>query len=63
MLEDLGGDRTRVRFRETFEVFNPVLRVLLERRLHRFISKNNDRLMREGIETGVQAIVDAASDR
>jgi hypothetical protein len=60
-LEDLGDGRTRVHFRETYDVFNPMLRALLERRVHRFISRNNDRLMREGIETGVRAIHDAAA--
>jgi hypothetical protein len=44
-LEDLGGGRTRVHFRETYEVFNPVMRLLLERRVHRFISKDNDALI------------------
>jgi hypothetical protein len=59
-LEDLGSGRTRVHFRETYHAFNPVLRTLLERRVHGSISRNNDRLMREGIETGVRAIRDAA---
>jgi Polyketide cyclase / dehydrase and lipid transport len=49
-LEDLGGGRTRVHFRETYHVFNPILRFLLERRVHRFISKDNDRLIRAAIE-------------
>jgi hypothetical protein len=52
-LEDLGDGRTRVHFRETYHVFNPVLRVLLERRVHRFISKDNDRLIKQAIEAGV----------
>ena len=52
-LEDLGDGRTRVHFRETYHVFNPVLRVLLERRVHRFISRDNDRLMKAAIEGGV----------
>jgi hypothetical protein len=54
-LEDLGDGRTRVRFRETYHSFNPVLRALLEARVHRFLSRNNDRLMREGIEAGARA--------
>jgi hypothetical protein len=53
-LEDLGDGRTRVHFRETYHVFNPVLRVLLERRVHRFISKDNDRLMEAAITAGVE---------
>jgi hypothetical protein len=55
-LEDLGGGRTRVHFRETYEAFNPILRALLERRVHRFISKDNDRMMKSAIETGVAAM-------
>jgi hypothetical protein len=52
-LEDLGGGRTRIHFRETYHVFNPVLRLLLERRVHRFISKDNDTLMEAAIRAGV----------
>ncbi len=44
-LEDLGGGRTRVHFRETYEAFNPVMRILLEKRVHDFISKDNDKLL------------------
>jgi hypothetical protein len=53
--EDLGDGRTRVHFRETYHVFNPVMRFLLERRVHRFISKDNDRLVRAGIEGALAA--------
>jgi hypothetical protein len=52
-LEDLGGSRTRVEFGETYHAFNPVLRVLLERYVHRFISKDNDRLVKSAVEAGV----------
>ena len=55
-LEDLGDGRTRVHFRETYHVFNPVLRALLERRVHRFISKDNDKLMQAAISAGVQRL-------
>ncbi len=44
-LEDLGDGNTRVHFRETYEAFNPVMRALLEKRVHRFISKDNDSLI------------------
>lgn len=54
-LEDLGDGRTRVHFGETYHTFNPVLRLLFERRVHRFISKDNDRLVREGVERGIAA--------
>ena len=56
LLEDLGGGRTRVHFTETYHVFNPVLRALLEKRVHRFISGDNDRTMKESIEGGVAAL-------
>jgi hypothetical protein len=52
-LEDLGDGRTRVHFRETYHVFNPLMRLLLERRVHRFISKDNDTLMEAAIRAGV----------
>jgi hypothetical protein len=53
--EDLGDGRTRVHFRETYHVFNPILRVLLERRVHDFISKDNDRLIQQGLEQALAA--------
>jgi hypothetical protein len=53
-LEDLGNGRTRVHFRETYHVFNPVMRLLLERRVHRFISKDNDKLMEAAVRAGVE---------
>ena len=52
-LEPLDDGRTRVHFRETYHVFNPILRFLLERRVHRFISKDNDTIMKNAIEQGV----------
>lgn len=54
-LEALGDDRTRVTFGETYEVFNPIVRRLLERRVHRFISRDNDQLLRRAVERGVAA--------
>jgi hypothetical protein len=44
-LEDLGDGKTRVHFRETYEVFNPLMRALFEKRVHHFISKDNDELI------------------
>ena len=55
-LEDLGGGRTRIHFSETYHAFNPVLRVLLERRVHRFISKDNDRLITAAVNAGLEAM-------
>jgi hypothetical protein len=60
-LEDLGDGRTRVHFRETYEAFNPLLRALLERRVHRFISRDNDRVMREAITSGLRRLRAARS--
>jgi hypothetical protein len=54
-LDDLGNGWTRVTFGETYHAFNPVLRLLLERYVHRFISKDNDRIIREAVEQAVAA--------
>ena len=62
-LEDLGDGRTRVHFRETYHVFNPILRLLLERRVHRFISKDNDKLMESAIRGGVEYARKRAAER
>ena len=52
-LEDLGGGRTRVHFSETYHAFNPVLRALLEKRVHRFISRSNDALIADALQRGL----------
>jgi hypothetical protein len=49
-LEDLGDARTRVHFGETYYVFNPLLRFALQGYVHRFISRDNDRLVRAAVE-------------
>ena len=54
-LEDLGDGRTRLHFTETYHAFNPVLRALLERRVHRFISRDNDRLITSSVNNGLRA--------
>ena len=54
-LERLPDGRTRVHFTERYHVFNPFIRPLLERRVHQFISKDNDKLVRAGIERGLDA--------
>jgi hypothetical protein len=61
-LEDLGGGRTRVHFRETYEVFNPVTRLLLERRVHRFISEGNDKLIEASIVRSLAALRGTETD-
>ena len=53
--DDLGDGRTNVTFHEEYHVFNPVLRALLEARVHRFISKDNDTLVKAGIEAALKA--------
>ena len=55
-LEDLGDGQTRVHFSESYRAFNPIMRVLLEKRVHDFISKDNDRLIRDSLTKGVQMI-------
>ncbi len=55
-LEELEDGRTRVHFTETYHVFNPLMRVLLEKRVHSFISKDNDKLMKAGVEAGLKAL-------
>ncbi len=54
-LEPLGENRTRVHFRETYHVFNPVMRFFLEKIVHRAISKDNDQKIKMGIEMGLKA--------
>jgi hypothetical protein len=44
-LEDLGVGRTRVHFTEEYEAFNPVMRVLFEKRVHQFLSRDNDTIL------------------
>jgi hypothetical protein len=61
-LEDLGGGRTRVHFRETYEVFNPVMRRLLERRVHDAISRGNDRLIEASLVRALAELRGAESD-
>jgi hypothetical protein len=53
--EDLGDGRTQVTFHEEYHVFNPVMRALLEKRVHHFISKDNDKLVQAGIEGALRA--------
>jgi hypothetical protein len=54
-LEPLPNGRTRVHFVERYHVFNPLMRVLLERRVHQFISKDNDTMVRDGIVKALEA--------
>ena len=54
-IEAIGDGRCRVSFGETYHALNPVLRVLLEGYVHRFISNDNDELIRKAVEAGVAA--------
>lgn len=54
-LEDLGGGRTRFHFHEEYRMENRWLAWLLERAVHRFISKDNDKNVRGIIEDGLRA--------
>ena len=62
-LEALPEGRTRIHFRETYHAFNPVFRVLLERRVHRFISKDNDELIASAINGGLARMRAAKESR
>jgi hypothetical protein len=52
-LEPAGEGRTQVTFGETYEAYNPLARRFLEARVHRFISADNDGLVRQAVEQGV----------
>jgi hypothetical protein len=53
-LEDLGNGQTRVHFSESYQAFNPIMALLLEKRVHDFISKDNDRLIKDMLTKGVE---------
>jgi hypothetical protein len=55
-LEELGDGKTKVHFRETYEAFNPLMRALLEKRVHRFISKDNDKLIEAHVARSLRRI-------
>ncbi len=52
-IEALDDQRSRVHFGETYHAFNPVMRGLFEGAVHRFISKDNDRLVQAAVTQGV----------
>ncbi len=54
-LEDLGGNRTRVHFHEEYHVSNPIMKLLFEKYVHRFLSKDNDVNLKGIIEDGLKA--------
>ena len=54
-LEEVGQGKTKVYFRETYEVFNPVMRALFEKRVHDFISRDNDQLIESSLVASLRA--------
>jgi hypothetical protein len=62
-LEEMADGRTRIHFSETYYAFNPVLRVLLERRVHEYISRDNDTLIRNAVNSGLERMRAASSRR
>lgn len=62
-LEDLGDGRTRVWFTERYHVHNPLTRVLLEARVHRFISRDNDRTLEGALTRGLEHLRARRADR
>jgi hypothetical protein len=55
-LEGLGDGRTRIHFSESYHAFNPLLRVLLEKRVHEFISRDNDTLITNAVNSGLEKL-------
>ncbi|MHB1519012.1 MAG: SRPBCC family protein [Acidimicrobiales bacterium] len=53
-LEGIGDGRCRVYFHEEYEAFNPIARALLEKRVHDFISKGNDKLIEASLIRSLQ---------
>ena len=53
-LEDLGDGRTRIHFSESYLAFNRITRLLLERRVHQFISRDNDKLITKAVNSGLE---------
>lgn len=60
-LEDLGNGRTRVHFRESYSISSPVVRRLLERRLHARISRENEAMFHR-LEQGIAQLRSAAGN-
>jgi len=45
LLEPIADRRTRATFIEQYEAFNPIMRVLLEKRVHEGLSRDNDTIL------------------
>ena len=44
-LEPIADGRTRATFTEEYEAFNPIMRVLFEKRVHEGLSRDNDTIL------------------
>lgn len=44
-LEPIANSRTRAHFSEEYEAFNPIMRVLFEKRVHEGLSRDNDTIL------------------
>ena len=44
-LEPIADERTRATFTEEYEAFNPIMRVLFEKRVHEGLSRDNDTIL------------------
>jgi len=55
-IEDIGGGRSRFHFHEEYRMENRLLAWLIEKRVHRFISKDNDKNIHAMIEQGLAAM-------
>jgi hypothetical protein len=55
-LEPLPGGRTRIHFQETYHAFNPILRLLFEKRVHAAISRSNDSTLADSINAGLRLV-------
>ena len=51
--EDLGDGKTRITFEETYKAFHPWMAKLFEARVHAFISKDNQRLIKSALDQGI----------
>ena len=51
--EDLGDGKTKITFEETYKAFHPWMAKLFEARVHAFISKDNQRLIKSALDQGI----------
>ncbi len=56
LFEDIGGGQTRITFEESYEAFNRVSSRLLEKQVHQFISRDNQRLIRQALDQGISRL-------